>query len=135
MILVDSSAWIAYFSPRSHPSSAVLEQKLASREEIVLSPLVLTEVLAGFREERAFVEAREALLRVQQIPLSSEICLDAALLYRNLRKKGVTVRGIADCLIAQTCLTTGAGLLTLDSDFHHIAQHSALKLISWSSKV
>ena len=52
----------------------------------------------------------------------------AARLFRSLRKKGVTVRGAVDCVIAQTCLDTEAELLSPDSDFRQIARHTSLRL-------
>jgi predicted nucleic acid-binding protein len=52
----------------------------------------------------------------------------AARLFRTLRRKGVTVRGAVDCVIAQTCLDIGAELLSPDADFRHIARHTALRL-------
>ena len=38
------------------------------------------------------------------------------------------VRGAVDCVIAQTCLDADTELLSPDSDFQHIAQHTPLRL-------
>ena len=45
-------------------------------------------------------------------------------------KKGVTVRGAIDCIIAQTCLDLDAELLSPDVDFERIAGHTSLRLCS-----
>ena len=46
--------------------------------------------------------------------------------------KGTTVRGAVDCIIAQTCLDTGAQLLSRDGDFAKIARHTSLRL--WQAR-
>lgn len=52
----------------------------------------------------------------------------AARVSRRLRRKGVTVRGAVDCVIAQTCIDLGAALLSPDADFAQIARHAPLRL-------
>ena len=52
----------------------------------------------------------------------------AARLFRSLRRKGVTVRGAVDCIIAQACLDIEAELLSPDADFERIALHTPLRL-------
>jgi len=129
MTVVDTSAWAAYFNGEDLPEVALLGDMLRGDEEdVVTVPIVLTEVLMGFRTETGFRRAARMLLRLARLEPTSRTCVDAARLYRNLRRCGVTVRGAADCLIAQACIETGARLLTLDRDFTHIARHAPLKL-------
>jgi predicted nucleic acid-binding protein len=45
-----------------------------------------------------------------------------------LRRRGITVRGIIDCIIAETCLELEAQLLSPDADFERIARHTSLQL-------
>lgn len=52
----------------------------------------------------------------------------AASLFRALRRRGVTVRGAVDGVIAQTCLDAGAEFLSPDTDFEGIARYTALRL-------
>jgi predicted nucleic acid-binding protein len=56
--------------------------------------------------------------------------VEAAHLFRHLRRRGVTLSGVSDCLIAQSCITVDAELLTGDVGFALIARHSALRLCS-----
>jgi predicted nucleic acid-binding protein len=51
-------------------------------------------------------------------------------LYRNLRKKGITIRKSMDCLIASYAIITDMYLLHSDSDFTQIAHGSKLKIIN-----
>jgi len=126
--IVDSSVWIAYFNGLPHPPTESLAQLLEKNEEPVLFPVIALEVLAGFKHDADFNKVRSLFNRLDVLELSPEVHVQAAALYRSLRKKGVTVRGVTDCLIAQGCMEYGASLLTLDRDFKTIARHCPLKL-------
>lgn len=128
MIVVDSSIWIDYFQDSESRGAKSLNQALSAGEDIALLPIIVTEVLMGFKDDRSFRSARSILIRVPQIPITSEICIHAANLYRTLQKKGVTVRGAIDCIIAQACLNAASELMTLDRDFVGIARFTGLKL-------
>ena len=91
-------------------------------------PIIVTEVLQGFRTERGFREAREALVALPVIQPSLDCHVRAAELFRSLRRLGVTVRGAIDCLIARVCLDLDAQLLSPDRDFLEIARHTPLRL-------
>ena len=58
MILVDTSVWVAVFRKKD---SFRLEDSI-SFDDIVTCLPVVQEVLQGFREERAYRAAREAML-------------------------------------------------------------------------
>lgn len=128
MRIIDSSVWIAYFNGDSHPQMKSVVQLLEKNEEPLLFPVIALEVLAGFKNEAEFNKVRSIFNRLDVLELSPEVHVKAAVLYRDLRKKGVTIRGVTDCLIAQGCIEYGASLLTLDRDFKIIARHSSLKL-------
>jgi predicted nucleic acid-binding protein len=98
------------------------------RQDAGLVPVVLTEVLQGFRADRDFVRARNLLLGLPLLTLDVDGHVEAARLYRRLRSRGITVRGTIDCIIAQTCITAGLELLSTDQDFAGIARHSPLRL-------
>jgi predicted nucleic acid-binding protein len=126
--IVDSSVWIAYFNGNSHPQTESLILGLEKNEEPILFPVITLEVLAGFKNDSEFNQVLSVFRRLDVLELSPEVHVKAAALYRNLRKKGITVRGVTDCLIAQGCIEYGASLLTLDRDFKTIARYSSLKL-------
>lgn len=58
--------------------------------------------------------------------------ISAAQLYRLCRKKGLTLRKTADCLIAQTAIEYDVPLLHKDKDFDRIASVSELKIFAMS---
>ena len=91
-------------------------------------PIIITEVLQGLRTDTGFHRARRVLVSLPVVHPTVECHVRAAGLFRSLRRKGVTVRGAVDCVIAQACLDTEAELLSPDADFKHIARQTALRL-------
>lgn len=76
-----------------------------------------------------WVDFRFAALKIIEID-PTVAAIEAANLYRELRKKGVTIRKPNDCLIAVYALHFNVELCHNDSDFDFIAAHSALKIYS-----
>ena len=127
MILVDTSVWADWWNGAPGAHCERLDRALAN-QAVGVAPVILTETLQGFRNERGFETARRLLLELPILTLDTAGHVDAARLYRSLRRRGVTVRGTVDCVIAQTCIASGAQLLTADRDFAAIAKHSPLRL-------
>lgn len=127
MIVVDTTVWADWFNGRDSPEVARLGDALG-RQDAGLAPVILTEVLQGFRADRDFERARTLLVGLPVLTLDVEGHAAAARLFRRLRRRGVTVRGAIDCIIAQTCIAAGVELLTTDHDFAAIARHSGLRL-------
>lgn len=128
MIFVDSNAWADYFNGASEPHVERLELALQQEEDIVVIPIVITEVLQGFRSDRGFESARSVLVDLPVLHPTVDCHVRAARMFRRLRRAGVTVRGAVDCVIAQTCIDAKATLLSPDADFEHIALHAPLRL-------
>ena len=127
MIVVDTTIWADWFNGVDSPQVGRLDQAL-DRQDAGLVPVVLTEVLQGFRADSDFGRARGLLLRLPLLTLDADGHVEAARLYRRLRNRGVTVRSTIDCIIAQTCITAGLELLSTDQDFASIARHTPLRL-------
>jgi len=131
MIVVDSNTWADFFNGTSNSYVQRLGIALREEEDLVVVPVIITEVLQGFRTDSGFRRARRVLTELPVIQPTVECHVRAALMFRSLRKKGVTVRGAIDCIIAQTCLDLDAELLSPDVDFERIAGHTSLRL--WSA--
>jgi len=127
VIVVDTTVWADWFNGRDSPEVDRLDQALG-RQDAGLVPVILTEVLQGFRSDRDFERARALLVRLPVLSLDLEGHAAAARLFRRLRSKGITVRGAIDCIIAQTCIAAGVELLSADLDFAAIARHTTLRL-------
>ena len=128
MIVVDSNTWGDYFNAADRPHVARLQEALRDEEDLAVLPIIVTEVLQGFRTDRGFRDAERVLVGLPVIHPDLGCHVRAAELFRSLRRKGVTVRGAVDCIIAQTCLDLDALLLSPDRDFERIAAHTGLRL-------
>jgi predicted nucleic acid-binding protein len=119
VITADSSVWIGYLNGQLSPQTAALDAALDdSANEIVLLDLVLMEVLRGFRDEREARFARRLFLPLPVFTAGGESnALAAASMYRQLRRKGVTVRSSIDLLIATWCIQNDCLLIHDDRDF------------------
>jgi len=125
MLLVDTSVWIEVFrrSPRVHL------ERLVDFDEVVTCLPVIQEVLQGFRDERAYRTARDAMyaLPIVAAPLSAQVVDQAIDLYRSARRAGFTIRSGVDCLIAACALRHSLTVLHHDRDFDLLAKISALE--------
>lgn len=124
MTLVDTSVWIDVFRKRD-PLDL---EDLVDMDEVVTCLPVLQEVLQGFREERAYRLAREAMfaLPIVDSPLPSDRFEAAVDLYRRCHSRGITVRSSIDCLIAASAVEHDLVVLHHDRDYALIARASPL---------
>ncbi len=125
MVLVDTSVWIEVFRK---PSRLDLESEVPFDDVVTCLPVV-QEVLQGFRDEVAFVRAREAMLAmtILESPLRPEVFLQAAELYRSARRAGHTVRSGVDCVIAVCAIRHRAEILHHDRDYELLSKVSSLR--------
>jgi hypothetical protein len=136
MIFVDSSVWIDYFNGRKTPQTDWLYAS-AGNVPLVMGDLVLTEVLQGFQDDEDFRVARDLLLGLPFMEMGGRaLALESANHYRNLRKKGVTVRKTIDVMIGTFCIHYGLTLLHDDRDFDPMDRFLGLKVLraSYASK-
>ena len=129
MIVVDTSVWIDVLNENSTPQATRCVELIESGQPVALTDAVLTEVLQGLRTER---EAQLVERHLRDFPILRLEGLDdfvlAAELYRTARRAGVTVRKTIDCMIAATCVRTGAPLLHADGDFDLLATCTPLRI-------
>ena len=131
MVLVDSSVLIDFFRGRSTPAVRFLSEIEASGEAAGWAlPLVcLQEILQGAKDEREWKLLRSALESQEIVgpgdPLA--VHLEAARIFFDCRRKGLTVRSSTDCLIAALALERGDVLLHDDADFDAIAKVRPLR--------
>jgi predicted nucleic acid-binding protein len=129
MILIDSSVWVHFFNGTDTEAVRVMEKVIAAEEDACISDYILTEVLQGFKRDKDFLTARRHLMRFPLYSLKTpDSYIEAAQIYRVCRKKGLTIRKTADCLIAQTAIEHNLYLLHEDGDFDRIASVCPLKI-------
>jgi predicted nucleic acid-binding protein len=89
------------------------------------------EILQGAKDEREWeflyrnISTQRTL--VPENPLPTHIA--AARIFFECRRKGMTVRSTADCIVAQLALENDADLLHDDDDFNRIAEIRPLKIL------
>ena len=130
MILVDSSVLIDYLEGRDNAAVGRFSEVLDRGIPFGLSPFTVLEVLQGAASDKDFDTLRTYLGSQTHYLLTKGLdsYIAASKIFFDLRKKGMTVSGSVDCLIAQTAIEHGLPLLHNDSDFDRIARVSPLKL-------
>ncbi len=128
MILVDTSIWIEVFRKQDPLDLAAV----GDVDHLVTCLPVVQEVLQGFRDEWPYRVARRALLAfpIVEAPLRTDVYLEAAQLYRQARRAGLTIRSGVDCLIATCALRNGLAIAHRDRDFDLLARIAPLTLAS-----
>jgi Predicted nucleic acid-binding protein, contains PIN domain len=121
-ILADTSAYSAFF--RGHTGVKALFQKV---DEIVLSPVVLGELRAGFiagahrRKNERDLELFLKSLRVSVLPVDEETSGCYAAIVHGLRVAGTPVP-TNDIWIAASAMQHGLRVITTDRHFAKIPQ-------------
>lgn len=129
-MLVDTSVWIDYFNGHPSPQADRLAEAIDGIETIIVPDIVLTEILLGLRTESEAERIADLLSAFDAAPsLTRDDHIEAAAIYRQCRGKGLTIRSLIDCLIAQICLRHRIPLLSKDRDFQAIARCRELTLI------
>ena len=86
------------------------------------------EVLAGARDEQHLIQLKRLLARGSVFHTKPIDYDQAAILYRQCRVNGETVRKLINCLFAAVAIRNDAVILHQDIDFEVLARHTALKI-------
>ena len=109
----------------------ILKELIKSRdEEICTCATIIQEVLQGVREDSKFESLRLQFLNMVIFTADQvQVAIEAASLYRLVRKKGVTIKKPNDCIIAWYAINNKVKLLHNAADFDLIAEHTELKVV------
>lgn len=121
MLIADTSAWIEWLRHTESPSNVAFREAFADDLVLLLEP-VKAELLIGARD-RAEVGMLRSLLETVDFELvhPRDDFESATELFHTARQRGVTVRGLMDCLIAAMALRLGHPILHHDRDFARLA--------------
>ena len=126
MILVDTSVWIDYFNNIDSPHSHLLDQALVDGI-VAIGDIIFLEILQGFKSDKDYRYTKEQLSMLDQYELfGCRMIEPCANNYRVLRKRGITIRGTADVIIATFCIENQMPLLFKDKDFTPFVKHLGL---------
>ena len=129
VILVDTSVWIDFLEGGGdHWTKERFREFIREGRSLLYTEMILLEILQGIagRAERSKIEMM--FNKLVLVPQRRSSTLLAAEIYQNIRRKGMTIRSIVDCLIAATAIETGAMILHKDRDFEHIAQYYPVRI-------
>jgi predicted nucleic acid-binding protein len=125
MILVDTSVWIDVL--RDKTGNVVRAFKSCIGDEvIVFSRFIQLELLQGANDEHEWNRLDEYLSAQYYLEASEKTWRNAARIYFELRRSGITVRSPIDCCIACVAMESQATLLHRDRDFESIAKITPL---------
>jgi predicted nucleic acid-binding protein len=128
VIVVDSSVWIDFFHGVSTPEVKRLDG-LLGLTPLAIGDLILVEVMQGFRTDQDVATARQLFRSLALLPmLGGSNAWKAAENYRQLRRKGITVRKTIDGIIATACIEANLPLLFSDRDFRPYVEHLGLEV-------
>ncbi len=130
--LLDTSVWINLTKRDSFTQGKFLKAIEAGQVLYHCGPVIL-ELMAGTKPGEDF-QMQTRIDAFYQLP--HDIHFDyrrAGIMYRELRRKGVTIRSRPDCLIAVIAMAhEGVTLIHDDQDFELIAEHYDLKQERWA---
>jgi len=128
-LLLDSTVCIDFFAGRETIQTVRLEACFQNGDEICYCGFVLAEVLQGIRDEKQLVIVKrqfENLIYLEDDRSTFEL---GATIYRELRRKGITIRNSVDCLISAVVIQHGVNFLENDRDYKFIDRHYPLNRI------
>lgn len=117
---VDTNVWINYLGGYDTEKTKRLSDLIESGQPIYALPVIIQEVLQGFKHDKDVAAHIDKLEALNFLQFEFQDAVEAANLYRALRKQGITPTTI-DLQIAAICIRHGLQLLTEDSDFSAIA--------------
>lgn len=129
-VLVDTSVWIAFLKNQESRETDLLADLMTEENTVCTCPLIFQEVLNSIPDDKDYERIKknlEAFDLLYAEPFTAAI--EAANIYRVLRKNGVPMRKSNACLIAYYALFNNAYILQQDRDFEHIAKYFPLKLL------
>ncbi len=131
MIIVDTSVLIPFLKGnRTGPSHRLREIEHGGLP-VAIPAVCGQEILQGAKDEREWGLLLETL-STQKILLPADpwkTHIEAGRIFFDCRRKGITLRGTVDCLIAQIVLEVNGILLHDDEDFDRIKKVRPLRTL------
>lgn len=128
-IMVDTSIWVDFFRGKLIRETQLLDN-LIIENCVLLCPIIIQEILQGIVTDKDYNKVKNLITCFEIISFDPVIAaIGAAEIYRQIRKKGKTIRKSNDCLIAWYCIHFDFPILHKDRDFDIIEQHTSLVVV------
>jgi predicted nucleic acid-binding protein len=131
MILVDTSVLVGYFKKNNGVPYEKMDYIIDNDIPYGICNYVYQELLQGSKNNREYVLLKEYLntLPFYELLYGKQSYENAALMFMNCRKKGITVRSTLDLLIAEIAIENELYLLHNDADYTNISKvYNELKI-------
>ena len=126
MILVDTSVWVDVLRDKTGDVVRAFKSRIGA-EVVVFSRFIQLELLQGAKDEHEWSRLDAYLSTQYYLEASEKTWRNAARVYFELRRSGMTVRSPIDCCIACIAMECQALLLHRDRDFELIATITPLE--------
>jgi len=131
-ILIDTSAWIDFLNGVSSPERRAVADLLSGSNDLCTCGVIVAEVFQGLRKDKGRARLAELFRDLTFLePEGIDLYFRAAELYRNLRKRGKTIRSTIDCLIMVLAEEHGCSVLARDRDMDTILASGLLPVGRW----
>jgi len=130
LVLIDTSAWLFNFPPRTIPEIRERITTLLQQDRAAISSPILFELLQGVRSGEEFNRFHQNLSSLHQFPITESDWLKSAQWAQRLRSGGFKAKTV-DFLIAYKAMRHRLLLLHADRDFDRIADKVPLKVESY----
>ena len=123
MILIDTSILIGYFKGIKGEPYDTFDKIIDNNVPFGICNQVYQELLQGAKNEKEFTLLKEYLdnIDIYDLRYGKKSYENAALMYMNCRKAGITPRSSIDMIIAQTAIENNLILFHNDRDYINIA--------------
>jgi len=124
MILVDTSVLIDYFKNTSGISCEKMDYIIDNDLPFGICNYIYQELLQGTKSEKEYNLLKEYLNTIPfyDLKYGKQSFENAALMYMNCRKSGITVRSTIDLIIVQIAIENNLYLLHNDTDYINISK-------------
>ena len=129
-VLLDTSAWIAYFATTGHETLKSEVRDALGEERIHTCVVVKAELLVGARDRNAFTKLETLLRALPEAPIDGNSWKRAAELGFSLRRKGRSIP-LADLLVAEVCRAQSLHLWHLDRHYETIRKQIRIQARSF----
>ena len=126
LVLVDTSAWICFFSRRGFEDIKKALFALLDEDRTAIAGPILVELIQGTRTSEEKEMIKTLMRGIHWLSVSDDHWHKAAEMAFALRRKGITCSAI-DTLIATLAIDYHCLLLHKDSHFGLIARNTSLK--------
>ena len=121
MIIVDTSVWVEVLKDKKGKGVKLFRERIGD-ENCVFTRFTQLELLQGAKNELEWRQLDDYLSTQYYLETTENTWREAARIYFELRRKGITISSPVDCCIAQIAIEVQALLLHRDRDFEKIAR-------------